>query len=553
MPVGHDARLEPARPDNRQNVATRLGALADIARAAWAGSRADLLRQAAGSAREALDSATASVSRWDAELGELRVLVNVGDLAPGEESEPVDEVYTVEAFHHLRTLVETLSGWMCNVDHEGTDDADVQLLVSLGKHCSVGVPIPLEGRTWGELYLTRTVDQPCFDDADTELALLVAAQIGAALATADHLDSIDKMARTDPLTGLGNRRAVDEALDAALTRHLVDGAPVSLVVCDLNGLKRINDEQGHEAGDRALIRFGAMLSSIASSIPGSLAARLGGDEFCIVVPEAGSDAVVEAAGELCRLVLKSPLEGVSCGVASTADDVGSVESGGRLFRLADAAQYRAKRSRATVPIVAGRGLPNDVAAHHAASLQIGTSERRMFRGRDLSDTARLLRSAMTVLEDSRDHSIEDRLVQVAEQVSEHCQPLGWWLSVSDPAMTKVRTIRHAIYRTASVPSEVEQFDSDYGNEYLLAEYPQTAKALSGRVVTVQSTDPDADPSELAMLDGVGAVSLLMAGVVDAEGTGWLIEIIGDAMSEASADLGMPLRALMTAAALEART
>jgi len=230
-----------------------------------------------------------------------------------------------------------------------------------------------------------------------------------------------------------------------------------------------------------------------------------------------------------------------------------VESGGRLFRLADAAQYRAKRSRATVPIVAGRGLPNDVAAHHAASLQIGTSERRMFRGRDLSDTARLLRSAMTVLEDSRDHSIEDRLVQVAEQVSEHCQPLGWWLSVSDPAMTKVRTIRHAIYRTASVPSEVEQFDSDYGNEYLLAEYPQTAKALSGRVVTVQSTDPDADPSELAMLDGVGAVSLLMAGVVDAEGTGWLIEIIGDAMSEASADLGMPLRALMTAAALEART
>jgi hypothetical protein len=177
----------------------------------------------------------------------------------------------------------------------------------------------------------------------------------------------------------------------------------------------------------------------------------------------------------------------------------------------------------------------------------------MFRGRDLSDTARLLRSAMTVLDDARDHGVEDRLVQVAEQVSEHCRPVGWWLSVADPTLTRIRTIRHALYRVPSVPSEAQQYDSDYGNEYLLAEYPQTAKALAGRVITVQSTDPEADPAELAMLEGIGAVSLLMAGVVDPEGTGWLIEIICDAMSETSADLGMPLRTLMAVAALEART
>ena len=82
-------------------------------------------------------------------------------------------------------------------------------LPDLGKHCSVGVPIPLEGRTWGELYLTRTADQPCFDDADTELALLVAAQIGAALATADHLDTIDKEFSY-------NKNLIDQTRDADL-------------------------------------------------------------------------------------------------------------------------------------------------------------------------------------------------------------------------------------------------------------------------------------------------------------------------------------------------
>ena len=466
MTVGHQPRLESAR---RENVATRLGALAEIARAAWAGSEADLLRQAAGSAREALGAASVSISRWDAELGQVRVLLNDGLLGPHEVPEPVDEVYSAETYVHLQVLADQLTGWASNIDHGDQDEADIKLLHALEKHCSVGAPIPMDGRIWGELFLSRTADQPCFDDADIDLALVVAAQIGAALATADHLDNVDRMAHTDPLTGLGNRRAVDEALDIALSRHRSDDASVSLIVCDLNGLKRINDEQGHDAGDRALVRFAGMLSAAAAGLPGALAARLGGDEFCIVAPDVAADLVVEAAHELCRLVLRSPLEGVSCGVASTEDDVGEVETAGRLFRLADAAQYRAKRSRATVPIVAGRGLPAGVAAHQAAQAPIAAGERRMFRGRDLSDTARLLRGGIVALDDARDRGVEDRLILVAEQVSEQCQPLGWWLSRADLEHGVVRTVRHAIHRDPSRPGE--ELTSDIGNEYPLDRLP----------------------------------------------------------------------------------
>ncbi|MFL6182271.1 MAG: diguanylate cyclase domain-containing protein [Actinomycetes bacterium] len=546
MTVGHEPRLDEAR---RGGLATRLGALADIARAAWAGSHQDLLMQAAASAREALDAASVSISRWDPELNQGQVLLNEGQLGPFEEPFPVDEVYGADVYASLQALSDQLTGWTTNIDDPTDDGPDSDLLKRLGKHCSIGAPIPMEGRIWGELYLTRTEDQLCFDASDVDLALVVAAQIGAALATAQHLNNVDQLAHTDPLTGLANRRSVDESLDIALSRHRSEAVPVSLIVCDLNGLKRINDEQGHDAGDRALVRFAGMLSRVATRLPGSIAARLGGDEFCIVVTDVSADDVVVAAEELCRLVLRSPLEGVSCGVASTQDDVGEVETAGRLFRLADAAQYRAKRSNASVPIVAGRGLPPDVVALQGAQAPIAAADRRMFRGRDLSDTARLLRSGMSVLDDARDRSVVDRLALIAELIADQSHPIGWWLSECDRERGLVRTSRYAVHRDSSQPGEV--LESGIGSEYRLSDYPQTAYAMAGNVVLLNATDPETDLAEIEILERMGASILLMAGITGSDGSGWLLEVYGDAMSAPLSDFAIPVRALMALAALEA--
>ncbi|MFL6287040.1 MAG: diguanylate cyclase domain-containing protein [Actinomycetes bacterium] len=546
MTVGHEPRLDEAR---RGGLATRLGALADIARAAWAGSHQDLLMQAAASAREALDAASVSISRWDPELNQGQVLLNEGQLGPFEEPFPVDEVYGADVYASLQALSDQLTGWTTNIDDPTDDGPDSDLLKRLGKHCSIGAPIPMEGRIWGELYLTRTEDQLCFDASDVDLALVVAAQIGAALATAQHLNNVDQLAHTDPLTGLANRRSVDESLDIALSRHRSEAVPVSLIVCDLNGLKRINDEQGHDAGDRALVRFAGMLSRVATRLPGSIAARLGGDEFCIVVTDVSADDVVAAAEELCRLVLRSPLEGVSCGVASTQDDVGEVETAGRLFRLADAAQYRAKRSNASVPIVAGRGLPPDVVALQGAQAPIAAADRRMFRGRDLSDTARLLRSGMSVLDDARDRSVVDRLALIAELIADQSHPIGWWLSECDRERGLVRTSRYAVHRDSSQPGEV--LESGIGSEYRLSDYPQTAYAMAGNVVLLNATDPETDLAEIEILERMGASILLMAGITGSDGSGWLLEVYGDAMSAPLSDFAIPVRALMALAALEA--
>jgi GGDEF domain-containing protein len=118
-------------------------------------------------------------------------------------------------------------------------------------------------------------------------------------------------------------------------------------------------------------------------LPGTLAARLGGDEFCLLAVGPSADEVVKAADELCRRAAELELgDGVACGVASTGDPIGPVRSARRLFRLADAAQYRAKALRADRPVVAGREGPDDPVMRlvDAPSLQ-DPAERRRFRGR----------------------------------------------------------------------------------------------------------------------------------------------------------------------------
>ena len=240
-------------------------------------------------------------------------------------------------------------------------------------------PIVLHGRAWGELYVARPVAMAVFDAADADFATVLASVAAAGIAQTERLEEVRRLAFTDPLTGLANRRAVDMRLDEAVERHRTEGAVVSLVVCDLNGLKRVNDTRGHAVGDRLLERFGSVLSLCGAMLPGALAARLGGDEFCLLSVGPSADEVVAVGEQLCLRAGELELgEGVACGVASTGDPIGEVRSARRLFRLADAAQYRAKAARAVKPVVAGR---DGGVLRLADTPPAAPHDRRRFRGR----------------------------------------------------------------------------------------------------------------------------------------------------------------------------
>ncbi|CAL9477518.1 MULTISPECIES: GGDEF domain-containing protein [Streptomyces] len=362
-------------------------AAAQSAREAW--------RAAAVGGCLALGGSFAALSVWERELGRLRVLVNVGRRAEDEEEFPENESYPVHQFAEITEFlherwagggepdawVETAEGPAAG--RPGYVHQRVAALRRRGRGCCVVAPIVLHGRAWGELYVARPVGERVFERADADFATVLASVVAAGIAQSERLEEVRRLAYTDALTGLANRRAVDSALDEAVERHREEAVVVSLVVCDLNGLKRVNDTHGHAVGDRLLERFGSVLSLCGAMLPGALAARLGGDEFCLLAVGPPADAVVKAAEELCRRAAELELgDGVACGVASTEDPVGPVRSARRLFRLADAAQYRAKAERAAWPVVAGREGPDDPVVRLADEpSREEDGERRRFRGR----------------------------------------------------------------------------------------------------------------------------------------------------------------------------
>jgi diguanylate cyclase (GGDEF)-like protein len=353
-------------------------------------------RAAAVGACDALGGNFAALSVWERELGRLRVLVNVGHRAAGEEEFPEDEAYPVHQFPEITEFLHERwaqggepDAWVETVEGPAADRRPgyvhqrVAALRRRGRGCCVVAPIVLHGRAWGELYVARPMGEPVFERSDADFATVLASVVAAGIAQTERIEEARRLAFTDALTGLANRRAVDVRLEEAIERHRADGVVVSLVVCDLNGLKRVNDTQGHAVGDRLLERFGSVLSLCGAILPGALAARLGGDEFCLLAVGPSADEVVKVADELCRRAAGLELgEGVACGVASTEDAIGAVRSARRLFRLADAAQYQAKAVRATRPVVAGREGPDDPVVRLADSpSREANGERRRFRGR----------------------------------------------------------------------------------------------------------------------------------------------------------------------------
>jgi diguanylate cyclase (GGDEF)-like protein len=168
----------------------------------------------------------------------------------------------------------------------------------------------------------------------------------------DVATQLDELAQIDALTGVGNRRMLDDRLDYELVRHLRSGAEMSLIALDLNGFKQVNDTVGHSAGD-------AVLQQVATALQGAVRAqdtvvRPGGDEFCVLAPEAGP---VQAADIVARI--HAALSGIAVHDVSAAIGVAvfprDATAARELYDIAD------ERQRADKPYAVGRDFLSAVA------------------------------------------------------------------------------------------------------------------------------------------------------------------------------------------------
>jgi diguanylate cyclase (GGDEF)-like protein len=551
----------------RDRAVARLHALTEIAKSVTgAASFEDAVRLTAEAARLALDAASLSISVWERDQAHVRVLVNTGDLAPHELPSPTDEIYLVTDYPQLIALFAEGQGFVHHVSPEtgstgstGSSQHDgvmSDLLNALGKASSLSVPLVLEGRVWGELFVTRDATQEPFEPDDVDYGFAVSAQVAAGIAQGQHLERVARLAYTDALTGLANRRAIDDRLDRAMDSHRADGTVVSLVVVDVNGLKRINDDRGHEAGDRALVHFAGLLAAAAGLVPGSLAGRTGGDEFCVIIEGQTSDHAVRVAEELCRRAGASLAEGIACGVASTGDPVGIVDTPARLFRLADAAQTRAKRSRAKHPVVAGRGLPVDAtvrladAAEHSTRSGSPRGDRRRVRVRP-DPFQHVLLDVLATLDHSDATTTRERLEVVADAVTRLVDGCSWWVSRTDDSGELLSTVNYSAIRYGGGSTADPEALGGGMTTFPLADYPVTRAMLEGGGTIVRAADPGAEPHERAILEAAGYSAVVMAGGQDSDEHGWLVEVFVDDISGDVSCLAAVLRSLIACALVAA--
>jgi diguanylate cyclase (GGDEF)-like protein len=212
--------------------------------------------------------------------------------------------------------------------------------------CSAAcVPVSFMGRALGVLHATGPVGSPPSGDQIAQLTTL-ATQAGARIGTVRAFEKTQLQASTDGLTGLINRRTLENEIRDLLRA----GTPFALAVADLDKFKAINDTYGHEAGDRAL-RFFAQIAGAALR-SGDLLARWGGEEFTIVMPGVDRHQCVPVLDRI-RQSLEAAHTGahprftVSFGVTDSGVAV-SIE---QLLQIADAGLYRSKqngRDRVTV-------------------------------------------------------------------------------------------------------------------------------------------------------------------------------------------------------------
>ncbi len=312
----------------------------------------DVLQVIGQQALLALGATAVSIGRVDHDRSQAHVLVNVGDLPEGVETFPALE-------HHDNDdrpgfdLILGGEGYIRSVDEGRSDDPNTASLHSRGLRSEAAWPISIGNEVWGFVIATTNADQRNLDHDDLLTLRQVASHISAAVVQAERFAEFEELAFTDPLTGLGNRRVLEHRLQEIFDRPAVERQDVALIMCDVDGLKIINDTLGHSAGDDLLVAAGAALASAAGSVANSTVCRIGGDEFCVVLDGGGmlsSHPIMDLALDL----LKESSHGrsMSCGVALATTEV---HTPNELLRRADVAQYEQKRIR--------KGLPPDSPPH----------------------------------------------------------------------------------------------------------------------------------------------------------------------------------------------
>jgi diguanylate cyclase (GGDEF)-like protein len=329
------------------------------------------------------------------------------------------------------------------------------------------------------------------DPEQLDTAAVLAAHVAASLDTAAALQLERRSAMTDSLTGILNRRGLEQELERELTVAQEQRKPLSVLVIDCDDFKEINDRAGHEFGDTLLYEIGRVL--LRALPPGAEAARLGGDEFVVMLPGADAD-LAAALGSRLRGVLAEGLTDagfplrVSAGIATYPFDGASSPS---LLRAADQALYAAKNAgKDRIASFADVARPEPPAPGRET-----TENRRRARGEG-SALAEVVSAALAIDAETTADGVCNRL----------CKWLVFVVGATACSASRlvgdlvIDSTKHAL-REVSLGDEAS---------YRLSDFPVTAETLeTGEPRVVSFLDGDVDPAEAFILRELGMNAVLL--------------------------------------------
>jgi diguanylate cyclase (GGDEF)-like protein len=313
------------------------------------------------------------------QLGELLLSCQTAEEAYDIVAKVMLELFTEQSgalcvINSSRNLVEAVAVWGSNLSSDRAFPPEDCWALRRGRAHSIGdgstsprcahmqsavsgfsvcIPMVAQGETVGVLHLEDPALLPGEEAADAgplaervRLANTIAEQVSLSLANLRLREALRNQSIRDPLTGLFNRRYLDDSLQRELRRATRKGRPLAILMLDLDHFKRFNDTFGHDAGDTLLRHLGSFLQSYIRA--DDLAFRYGGEEFVVILPEATLDSARQRAEQLVRDFRRldvqyhgttlGPLT-VSVGLAAFPDQGNTAEA---VLRAADQALYRAK-------------------------------------------------------------------------------------------------------------------------------------------------------------------------------------------------------------------
>jgi len=208
--------------------------------------------------------------------------------------------------------------------------------------CALELPITYRQTVIGSLLIEDDTPFRDWEDEEVLMAKTVSDQLSVAISHARLFRQVQTQAMTDALTGLSNHRYFQDRIDRETKLADRNNTQVSLILLDLDHLKRINDTHGHRSGDRTLRHVAEIIKTSVRDV--DVCARYGGEEFVVILPQCERESAIVVADRIREAIASTPVQKVgqvtaSIGVASYPTGAKNKEE---LIEMADRAMYLAK-------------------------------------------------------------------------------------------------------------------------------------------------------------------------------------------------------------------